>query len=388
MTPFDDTLFRFPSCLSGRYEIGHQPLTADRPVLQIFCVGEQYRGEGVSIAIFGAVDRLHPDIRGNDVALTAACYDLLDDLATTNSYRTFLAGVAAGDDDGTGIVGVAPDAALATTATGPGSAGADIFLTFGYGAPHERGNLSTEFDATSRGGLGTIALTMGQGDIVVKDADKPFAFVNSEYGVNSHRQVITTAGLTGYAGLALLNSDSTGGARMLVKAPILTSSYVSPGRPIPDDVDFCHATGGPFSVAAPRGVATTLCPDISGAGGLNDDDSFLRDSFERLAEAIVFGGRQLPAADDVVDSSTNAAIGVTGNVAALMLEANPELGWRDVQGILAMSTRPKAVIDPPGGTSEFRFPFAENGRDAMSGGAHAPVSASQVTLAIANFGSQ
>src|SRR5204863_3731782 len=60
-------------------------------------------------------------------------------------------------------------------------------------------------------------------------------------------------------------------------------------------------------------------------------------------------------------SGTSAAVPIVSGVVAMMLQANPELGYRDVQEILAASAR---VIDPASSS------WATNGATNWNGGGH------------------
>src|SRR5690606_11007400 len=81
--------------------------------------------------------------------------------------------------------------------------------------------------------------------------------------------------------------------------------------------------GANILVAAPAGAVTT---DRSGSQGRNAAGSNDGDPLPSTSYASVFGG-------------TDAASALVSGVAALVLQANPGLGWREVQAILAISAR-------------------------------------------------
>lgn len=82
--------------------------------------------------------------------------------------------------------------------------------------------------------------------------------------------------------------------------------------------------GSCLLVTAPAGAVTT---DLKGAGGYNKSaGSGDGDGVSDLNYTSTFNG-------------TSAATPIVSGVVALMLDANPNLGWRDVQNILALSAR-------------------------------------------------
>lgn len=97
-----------------------------------------------------------------------------------------------------------------------------------------------------------------------------------------------------------------------------------------------HDSASPFGanilVSAPLGSVTT---DLRGAGGMNKQGVIQGDLSDTdfTANFAAYG--------------TAASIPMVAGVTALMLEANPDLGWRDVKNILAASAREpfEAYID-------------------------------------------
>lgn len=125
----------------------------------------------------------------------------------------------------------------------------------------------------------------------------------------------------------LVAEYSESGANLIVTSPSDTGWYENPVR---------------------QGIATT---DLVGDFGVNKE-GWDRDS----AHEWIY-----PAGYDFLNSSytkimggTSAAAPVVSGVAALMLEANPKLGWRDVQEILMRSakkinpTQPEWIVNRAG----------------------------------------
>lgn len=146
---------------------------------------------------------------------------------------------------------------------------------------------------SSRDGLGTIMVAAG-GNGGRKDGDADLS------GFTADRQVIGVAAVTDQGRPA---DYSNSGASLLV------AGLSSGGR---------------------QGITTT---DLAGSAGYSAGDMTDR-----------FGG-------------TSAAAPMVTGIVALMLEANPYLGWRDVQEILALTARPVS------GTQ-----FVENGASHWNGG--------------------
>ena len=105
------------------------------------------------------------------------------------------------------------------------------------------------------------------------------------------------------------------------------------------------------------------------------------------------GGNGYVSGDYVTISGTSFATPLTSGVIALMLEANPNLGYRDVQEILAYSARQVDASDPG---------WATNGADNWNGGglhfshdygfglvdAHAAVRLAETWSAVSTFANQ
>ncbi|MBT5037387.1 MAG: S8 family serine peptidase, partial [Rhodospirillaceae bacterium] len=264
-------------------------------------VWNDYTGTGVVIGIIDdGVQHDHPDLAANyDTALDHDARDRDSDAApgtADDNHGTTVAGTIAADgDNGVGLTGVAYDATIAGFRMGYGSAGTtgqvveslalqvnvDISNnSWGYGGYFVDDFSSSEFRPAGDAILNAVTAGRdGLGTVYVFAAGNERGFggdVNYHNFQNSPH-TIAVAALDHNGQVA---SFSTPGAAVLVSAP---------------GVD----------------IATT---DRTGGDGYVDGDY-------------------------VYISGTSFSSPITSGVAALMLEANPGLGYRDVQEILAYSAR-------------------------------------------------
>jgi subtilisin family serine protease len=261
--------------------------------INVFDIWNDYTGVGVKVALHDdGIDAGHPDIVENyDPNLAEP------GLTLGGGHGTFVTGVVGGAADGSGIVGVAYGATVAAQQYpgggifDPGYYFGDLrafdvvnnswlqsgVTIYGYGSQTE-GPLSEqirELSESGRGGLGTNwVFSSGNEGALGQDS-------NQSDGANDRHSI--TVGATDYEGK--LASFSTTGTSVLVVAP---------------GVDI-------------------LSSDNRGTSGIFD------------GRGGVFGP------DYATGSGTSASAPLVSGVIALMLEANPDLGWRDVQEILAYS---------------------------------------------------
>jgi len=283
-------------------------------------------GEGVTIAVVDrSIEIRHPDLQQNiSATLSGRVYSQTGAPAngdptptpaqtdSDNAHGTAVAGIAAArDNNSLGGRGVASRASLvgyallrASTSSNEADAMAFQAPAIGvsnnsWGPPDGTGLLSDSTSlwrdaidfglATGRGGLGTIYV---------------WAAGN---GYNSR-----TADLSTYDGYASYRGVIAVGA---VTAQGLHPAYSEPGANV-----WISAPGGE-ACGANLAITTT---DLSGAGGFNT-------------------GRETNEAIDINYTQcldgTSAAVPSVSGVAALVLQANPGLGWRDLRGVLAQSAR-------------------------------------------------
>ena len=276
-------------------------------------VWDSFNGSGVVISVIDdGVEHSHPDLSDNYVSVHS--YDWCGDDSDPNpnssdGHGTAVAGVAAGTGNNSiGVTGAAFGASIAghrLIACGfSDSTGADALSYHNGGidiysnswGPFDSGNILDgpgpitiaaieDSIYNGRSGLGNI-YTWAAGNGL--DADD-----NSNYdGYSNSRYSIAVAAITHYGKQSWYSEP---GANILVTA---------------------HSNGGSPNY---EGITTT---DITGTGGYDGGDV-----------THDFGG-------------TSSATPLVSGVIALVLEANPDLTWRDVQNILVHSSRKNDANDP------------------------------------------
>lgn len=312
----------------------HFPLLGD-----IETIWEDYDGTGVYVGVYDdGVDFNHEDLDDNfDPSLHAVDPDgnPIDNypdnfVADGDGHGTSVAGLIAGEANGTGGVGVAHGSTIgAVNIFGPttygyvngdtaefldvagqatmfdissNSWGASPLYVQGLndgGFAEQLHEVYGEISATGRGGLGTIIAQAAGNDDMDANGD----------GINASRYTVTVAA-----------TDQFGGAAWY-------TNY-----------------GASILVAAPAGAVTT---DLSGTAGYDETDY-----------TDEFGG-------------TSAATPITSGVIALMLDANAGLGWRDVQNILAASaTLTGGAFDQAGPVGEEDSVWQSNSGTTWNGGGY------------------
>jgi Ca2+-binding RTX toxin-like protein len=272
---------------------------------------DDYTGAGISVAVYDdGVDYAHADLNDNydasrHLVIGGVVYDAKPANTGSSSsggdtHGTAVAGLIAAENNGIGTVGAAFGAdltgvAILASSGAPGIVEAmrqqDNFdvvnHSWGFTTPFAANLLSPNADWQNFFAGLTDAVTNGRGGlgtIMVKAAgnSRQDGFETS-YDNFTNSRFIVAVGAVDHKGQ--VSFYSTPGASLLVSAPSSGSGV---------------------------GITTT---DLAGASG--DTPTDYRSNF---------GG-------------TSAAAPLVSGVVALMLEANPDLGWRDVQEILAYSAR-------------------------------------------------
>lgn len=308
--------------------------------LNVTGVWTDYTGQGVSIAVYDdGLDYRNVDLDGNydasrQLVINGVIVDALPAswAASGDIHGTAVAGIIAGEQNGLGVVGVAYDADLTGVPVLRSTAPADMLSAInamdGFDVVNNSWDYVGSFIANYSGGTAywqsfqagvREAADLGRGGlgtIVLKAAGNGrSAGEETNYNNFTNDRHVIAVGAVDHKGYVA--SYSTPGASLLVVAPSSNGSI---------------------------GITTT---DLSGTSGISASD-YRSD----------FGG-------------TSAATPMVSGVAALMLDANPNLGWRDVQEILALSARRvgSAVGAAPTGYEEYRWAY-NHAEDWNGGGLH------------------
>lgn len=281
-------------------------------------VWHDYTGYGVKVGVYDdAVQHTHPDLNQNYDATPHFSYDgvVQDPLPVgSRNHGTSVAGIIAGEDNGIGGVGVAFHAML--TAVPIFSLGAvDLAAYRGEAMAY-----MATFDIVSH--------SWGLGPFAAGPADPQYAAI---------REGVAHAAETGREGLGTVVVAAAGNRRQEVydeDGEIVEfrgdANIAAPH--ISDHHVITVATAGADGfVAYYSNPGANLLVTAPSAGG--------HDGLPGLTTTDRTGMSGYSASDHTSFGGTSAAAPVITGVVALMLEANADLGWRDVKEILAMSSR-------------------------------------------------
>lgn len=365
-------------------------------------VWKDYTGKGVVVGVFDqGIEFNHPDLARNvnpAISISAQPVGDGEPLSSTDDHGMQVAGeIAAVSNNAIGLTGIAPNATLASVylslsgnddgapdndyaagfrqaaryfdvannSWGGDATGFTNFNDPGSTADYEGGIALAEAAATGRKGLGTVIVFSAGNDRLMG------ANANSENWTNSPYTIAVAA--IGHNGRVA--SYSTPGANLLVGAPSLDIIYANVdtdhdgindadeggGDPVdnpgPDPEDqFVQNSGSDDPEETPAGEKDGPAEKPAGEkDGPAQGEGERRESVgpRALTEMRREGGvvtttlmgqgvteTGAKGGDyDFTFGGTSAAAPEVSAVAALMLEANPKLGYRDVQDILALTAR-------------------------------------------------
>lgn len=284
------------------------------------------KGSGVLVAVVDdGLELAHEDLAANIAANKSWDYAGLDnDPSSTSLYHgTSVAGlIAARDLNGVGVRGVAPRASLA-----------------GYNLLWDSSVSTTEiYDAmTAHNNLVEVDVSNNSWGLAIDGLGEAEPPINGlwqlgiEEGIANGRDgkgviYVWSAGNGGGQGSDNSNYDYQANNRHVVSVCAVDgrgkqASYSEPGANI-----WLCAPGGDSTGLGTLGPPTT---DLMGAVGGNPE---IAGDYTDQNYTRVFIG-------------TSASAPIVSGVVALMLEANPNLGWRDVRLILAETARKNDVAD-------------------------------------------
>lgn len=304
--------------------IGRLGFTSSASTTGLERIWADYTGEGVYVGVWDdGIQRTHWDLDDNyNASLQVTIDGTLNDgqpLTANDGHGTSVAGLIAAENNGLGGVGVAFNADVT---------GIRIF-----------GGADDINDHWSRY-LQTL------------DSLGNFDVTNHSYGYYPDFQVyedvakFQAAAEKGRAGLGTINVKSAGNSNEDGNGEALDSSRFTvtvAALGTSGNVASYSTYGSHILVSAPAGSVTTDLLGNAGYNGLLNGDY-----------TDIFGG-------------TSAAGPITAGVITLMLDANPQLGWRDAQNILSYSAVGTGSLYT-GLTTNENFSWKWNGADSWNGG--------------------
>ena len=279
-------------------------------------VWSDYTGEGVVVGVIeGAVQWTHPDLIGNyDSSLDFSGTNNSADVSASgaSSHATAVAGLIAAEANGEGVVGVAYDSTLVSYQT-------DF-----------SGSFYTAFERVMDVAIdGSSAYGIDRGADIINNSwafTSPFAgnFNSGFSQLQTMGNALNEAAEFGREGLGTVMLWAAGNDRNDASGQWANGSNVT-NSPHTIAVAAIDAEGDVAGYSNPGANLLISAPSNGGSQAIATTTT-------SSGYTLGFGG-------------TSAATPIATGVTALMLEANPDLGYRDVQEILAYSARHTPLRD-------------------------------------------
>ncbi len=279
-------------------------------------VWKNHTGKGINIGIFeiGSVDVTHADLVDN---LSQSTIDGTDE-SLISEHATLVAGVIGASRNNIGSIGVAYDAILSSTALGEGaSLNLNLIKNYkNYDIVNNSWSISSPFSDSFQ----------------IAPANAVPFIEAAQYGRNGLGTIIVNA-----AGNERQEGGSSNTSNFINNRYTIAVGAINKNA----DLSSLEITQKPFSNQGSNIL-------VSGPGSHISSTSILLEN----GNGSTFGNTYKVA------EGTSFATPIISGVVALMLEANSNLGYRDVQEILAYSSR--KVIDA-------NTTWRENGADNLNG---------------------
>ncbi|MEO0986673.1 MAG: S8 family serine peptidase [Cyanobacteria bacterium J06639_14] len=320
--------------------------------LNVVDVWDDYTGAGVEVAVIdNAVDHRHQDLRGN--YSTVKDWDFEDNDADPtgvdgNNHGTPVAGIiGASEGNGFGGVGVAYDSTI-----------------FGF---RVNGSINNQFVRQLTNAIDN-ASGLEQQSGVNREADVVNISLGSQFRNNFGSNYFDT--FFPAADMGALNR-AIDNAAVFGRDGLGTILVKSAGneRSTNHDTNSSSWNANPHTISVAAVDQNGFVSDYSNHGA-----SVLVSAFGTNNEVLTTdrtgseGYNTGPAGNHTTFDGTSAAAPMVSGVVALMLEANPDLGWRDVQEILAYSARHVGSDVGAGIRDDEEYAWTFNGANNWNGG--------------------
>ncbi|MDF9301124.1 S8 family serine peptidase [Tritonibacter mobilis] len=318
--------------------------------LNVVDVWDDYTGAGVTIAVIDdGVEATHPDLIAN--YSTRKDYDLLNSSETIILTPESFPGAGDGSFHGTAVAGII--ASVGNNNTG--------VVGVSYGSTLFGIKLGQELAAP-------IKLVSGQ--IMIGGIDRSADIVSMSLGTLSADNFFGSQDSSIETALAMAFGARTGRdgkGTIFVKSAGNERDADNTGTPVTTETNVAAWNATMHSIAVAAVQRTGVIDDYSTPGS-----SVLISAFGSPGEIVTTDvtGTGYTAGSDYTSgfNGTSASAPQVSGVIALMLEANSNLGWRDVQTILAYSARHVGTEIGTGVSGSEKYAYAFNGADNWNGG--------------------